>query len=98
MTIIKIQTNDNGSHDNNTIYGATPEEFTIPEGWALLPESLGTPETLESFPFGIVTAEDIDGVPTVTSWTPGTVPEPEPTPEPEEEVTPEDILKTMLGG
>lgn len=98
MTIIKIQANDNGSHDNNTIYGATLEEFTIPEGWALLPESLGTPETLESFPFGIVTAEDIDGVPTVTSWTPGTVPEPEPTPDPEEEVTPEDVLKTMLGG
>lgn len=67
MTILKISANPNGSHDNQT----SPMAFgPLPEGWAVVPERLGTPETLEHFPFGDITVEDVDGVPTVTSWTP----------------------------
>ncbi len=82
MTIIKIAPNDNGSHDNQTINGVTSETFSIPEGYAVIPESGGTPDTLENYPFGEITVEDIDGIPTVTSWTPGVIPEPEPEPDP----------------
>jgi len=85
MTIIKIEPNDNGSHDNQTINGVTPETFPVPEGCAVVPESVGTPDTLENYPFGEITVEAIDGIPTVTSWTPGVIPEPEPVPEPEPE-------------
>lgn len=83
MTIIKIEKNDNGSHNNQTINGVTPETFPIPEGYALLPEDVGTPDTLENYPFGDITVEDIDGYPTVTSWTPLPIPDPGPEPEPE---------------
>lgn len=55
MTLIKIEQNDNGSHDNQTIYGVTPEIFPVPDGWAVIPEELGTPETLENYPFGEIT-------------------------------------------
>lgn len=78
MTIIKIEPNENGSHDNQTINGVTPETFPIPAGYAVVPESVGTPETLGNYPFGEVTVETIGGLPTVTSWTPLPVPEPEP--------------------
>lgn len=81
MTIIKIEPNENGSHDNQTINGVTPETFSIPEGYAVVPESVGTTETLENYPFGEITVETIGGLPTVTSWTPLPVPEPEPGPE-----------------
>lgn len=84
MIIIKIALNSNGSHSNQTLDNCTPETFPVPEGWAVIPASLGTPETLEHFPFGDITVEDVDGVPTVTSWTPLPIPEPEkPEPEPE---------------
>ena len=76
MTIIKITLYDNGAHANQTITDATPDTFPLPEGWAVLPESVGTPETLEHFPFGEITVEDVGGVSTVTSWTPLPVPEP----------------------
>lgn len=81
MTIIKIEPNENGSHDNQTINGVTPETFPIPEGYAVVPEELGTPETLENYPFGEVTVGFVDDMPTVMSWTPLPVPEPEPGPE-----------------
>lgn len=81
MTIIEIAQNENGSHNNQTINGVTPETFPIPEGYALIPEELGTPETLENYPFGEITWQFFDNVPTVTSWTPLPVPEPEPGPE-----------------
>lgn len=83
MTIIKIDHNFNGSHDNQTISDYTPETFPVPEGWAIIPEELGTPDTLENYPFGEITVETVDGVPTVTSWTPLPMPEPDPPPEPE---------------
>lgn len=76
MTMIKIQPNENGSHDNQTFDGITPETFPLPEGWAVVPEELGTPGSLEHYPFGQITVEDAEGVPTVTSWTPLPVPEP----------------------
>lgn len=92
MTIIKIEPNENGSHDNQTINGSIP----VLEGYAVVPKELGTPDTLENYPFGEVTVETIGDVPTVTSWTP--LPMPEPGPEPDPEPTMEDIVKTMLGG
>lgn len=72
MTILKISANSNGSHDNQT---SSMDLGPLPEGWAVVPESLGTPETLENFPFGDVTVEETDGAAAVASWTPLPVPE-----------------------
>lgn len=98
MTIIKIEPHANGGHDNQTINGVTPETFPIPDGYAVVPESVGTPETLENYPFGEVTVEDVDGMPTVTSWTPLPVPEPEPEAAPEEQYSAEDAVRALIGG
>lgn len=75
MQMLEIIALDNGAHENQTYHGV------LPEGWAVIPEGMDC----ENFPFGEVTAEEIDGVMTVTSWTPGEMPEPEPAPEPETE-------------
>ena len=88
MKIIEISAQENGAHRNQT---GTFEP--IPTGWAVIPEGMET----ENFPFGDVIAEEIDGVMTVTGWTPGTIPEVEPMPEPEPEPTADDILNTLLG-
>lgn len=72
MTIIEISALENGAHRNQS-----GNMQTVPDGWAVIPESMET----KNFPFGNVTAEEINGVMTVTSWTPGTVPEPEPEPD-----------------
>ena len=98
LTIIKIEPHTNGGHDNQTINGVTPETFPIPDGYAVVPESVGTPETLENYPFGEVTVESIDGVPTVTSWTPLPIPEPEPAPVTEPQYTEADMIDALLGG
>lgn len=74
MRIVEIVALSNGAHRNQN--GSFK---TIPEGWAVIPGALET----ENFPFGELNAEEIDGVMTVTSWTPGIIPEPEPEPEPE---------------
>ena len=74
MQIIEIIALDNGAHNNQTYHGV------IPEGWAVIPDDMELP----NFPFGEVEAEEIDWVMTVTSWTPGEMPEPEPEPEPED--------------
>ena len=80
MLIIKISALDNGAHRNQS-----GSFRTIPDGWAVIPDWMDTP----NFPFGNVEVEDVNGVPTVTGWTPGTIPEPEPVaPEP----TTEEIL------
>lgn len=68
MRIIKIEAYPNGAHANQT----TSAEITVPEGWAVIPDEM----VCENFPFGTITVAD--GI--VTSWTPGTVPEPEPEP------------------
>lgn len=75
MRIIEIAPLDNGAHRNQSYPGF------VPEGWAVVPNHLET----ENFPFGEVEVEDKNGVPTVTVWIPGVMPEPEPIPEPEEE-------------
>ena len=74
MCIIEITANEQGGHDNHEYHG------TLPDGWALIREDVST---LENFPFGEVTAEEVDGVVTMTSWTPGEMPEPEPEPNPQ---------------
>lgn len=83
MTIIKIAPHENGAHDNQTINGVTPETFPIPEGYAVIPEELGTPETLENYPFGDIVTGFVNDIPTVMSWTPLPIPEPEPAPKEE---------------
>ena len=79
MQIVEIKALENGGHRNQTI----DQMKQIPEGWAVVPESMET----RNFPFGEVTVQNIDGIPTVTSWTPGTVPEPEPITESEPTIT-----------
>ena len=73
MRIIEIVALDNGAHRNQT-----SNMFVIPDGWAVIPDGMET----ENFPFGTVTVEEVNGVMAVTSWTPGTMPEPAPEPEP----------------
>lgn len=96
MWIIKIAALENCGHENQTWEG---EINTIPEGYAVIPEDM----ELENFPFGEVTAEEVDGVMTVTNWVAGTIPEPEPMPEPEptmEERTAalEEAMLALMGG
>lgn len=68
---IKIEKNPDGSH----AYQIGGE---LQYGWAIIPNDM----VFENFPFGEVTTDEIDGVMTVTSWTPGTIPEPEQETEP----------------
>lgn len=75
MRTIEIAALSNGAHRNQTGLDV------LPEGWARIPYEM----VCENFPFGEVTAEEIDGVMTVTGWTPGAIPEPEPAPEPDPE-------------
>ena len=91
MTIIKIEPYDNGAHANQT----SDQPVPLPEGWAVVPDAM---LPLENYPFGESTVENIDGVPTVTGWTPLPIPEPEPEPTPEPAPTMEDIVHTILGG
>ena len=73
MNMIEINALENGAHRNQTHHGV------LPEGWAVIPADM----ECENFPFGKVEAEEINGVMTVTKWTPGVMPEPEPVPDPE---------------
>ena len=70
MIIIEITELYNGGHNNQTINGADPATFPVPDGWAVIPDTMETP----NFPFGEVVTEEINGVETVTSWTPGIIP------------------------
>lgn len=84
MRIIEFKSLSNGGHRNQT------GKFKIvPDGWAVIPEDMET----ENFPFGEVVAEMVDGVMTVTSWTPTDIPESKTETKP----TTEDILNTLLG-
>lgn len=74
MKIIEITATPNGAHRNQT-----GNFYTIPEGWAVIPDSMET----SNFPFGEVTVDNTKVPPVVTSWTAGTIPEPEPESEPE---------------
>ena len=65
MRIIEIAALDNGAHRNQTgTFSA------VPDGWAVIPDSIAIPET---FPFVDI---EVDGQ-TVIAMTAGTVPEPE---------------------
>ena len=77
MTMIEIAKLENGAHNNQSVYNAV---VPIPDGWALVPEEM---LPLENFPFGDCEAEEIDGVMTITSWSPLPIPPPPPEPEPE---------------
>jgi len=68
MMMLEIAALENGAHRNQTFCGV------LPDGWAVIPDGMET----ENFPFGEVTAKEVNGVMTVTKWTPGTMPEPEP--------------------
>lgn len=72
MTIIEITALPNGAHRNQS-----GNFHTVPDGWAVIPDTM----TCENFPFGEVVTEKVNGVMTVTKWTPGEMPEPEPEPE-----------------
>ena len=87
MKLIEIVQLDNGAHRNQNPEGNIP----VPSGWAVIPDDMETP----NFPFGDIEVEEIGGVMTVTSWTPGEVPEPEPEPEPE--ATDTEVLNALLG-
>lgn len=94
MQMIEIVALENGAHRNQTYHGA------LPDGWAVIPSGMEIPET---FPFVNVTAENVEGVMTVTSMTPGVVPETPPSPEPvpsmaERVATLEEALSMMLEG
>lgn len=87
MRMIKVAALDNGAHENQTYHG------TLPEGWALIPDSIAIPDT---FPFvDITAAANAEGVLEVASMTAGVMPEPEPLPEPEASDT--DVLNALLG-
>lgn len=78
MRIIEITAQSNGAHRNQT--GGLS---VVPDGWAVFPADLET----ENFPFGDAEVSEVDGVMTVTKWTPLPMPEPEPIPEPEEKIS-----------
>lgn len=91
MRIIEIAALSNGAHRNQM----TKLTRSIPEGWAVIPSDM----ECKNFPFGDVTVEESNGILTVTSWTPGTIPEVEPdTPEPttDERVTTLEEENAML--
>lgn len=90
MTIIEIEPLDNGAHRNQTISSPIP----VPEGWAVIPDGMEA----ENFPFGEAIAEEDNGVMTVTSWTPGIIPEPEPAPDPPETITLDEMAEAVRGG
>ena len=75
MRLIEIQALENGAHNNQTINSVIP----VPEGWAVIPDDM----VCESFPFGEVTVEEVNGVMTVTEWIAGEMPVPDPMLEPE---------------
>ena len=66
MRIVEIKAFENGAHRNQT-----GDFDIIPDNYAVIPENIKTP----NFPFGELTAEEIDGVMTVTSWKAGIIPE-----------------------
>lgn len=79
MIIIETAALENGAHRNQSMDAPLvilDGCSIVPDGWALIPDDMET----ENFPFGTLEAEEVDGVMTVTSWTPGTIPEPEPAP------------------
>lgn len=86
MQMLEIIALENGAHRNQTYNGV------LPGGWALVREDVST---LENFPFGEVSAEEVDGVMTMTVWKPLPMPEPEPLPEPDPAPTLDERVQTL---
>lgn len=84
MRIVEIDALPNGAHRNQAYNGI------VIDGWAVVPDDMDTP----NYPFGVVEADLVNGVMTVTGWTPGVLPEPEPEPQPEH--TAQDDVDAML--
>lgn len=87
MYMLEITALDNGAHRNQTYNGF------LPDGWAVDANGLCT----ENFPFGEVTAENVNGLMTVTNWTPLPMPEPEPVEPTTDEPTADELLKILAG-
>lgn len=85
MKIVEIKELENGGHRNQE----TDKFLFIPAGWAIVPDNM----TTENFPFGEVTAEEIDGVMTVTKWIAGIIPKDE---EPEPPITEAEQLRADI--
>lgn len=90
MKIIEISALENGAHRNQQ-----GSFNTVPDGWAVIPDSLTIPDT---FPFVDI---EVDGQ-TVTAMKAGIVPEPEPVPDPKPTETEQlradvDFLAAMAG-
>ena len=84
MRIIEIASLENGAHRNQS--GGMS---VVRSGWAVIPDDM----ICENFPFGEVEVAEIDGVMTVTEWTPGEIPEPEPV---ESEPSQLDIIEAQV--
>lgn len=82
MLIVEIATLNNGAHRNQNC-----SLSYIPEGWAVVPDTIEVPGT---FPFVDI---EVDGQ-TVITMTPGVVPEPEP-PEPDPQPTLDERVQTL---
>ena len=84
MQILEIRQNENGSHNNQTVYNAT---IRVPNGWCLVPETM---QPLEHFPFGNLTHKTVtdkggpygDEYELLETWEPLPIPEPPTPPEP----------------
>jgi hypothetical protein len=85
MKMIEIAALSNGAHRNQTFSGV------LPVGWAIDRNNL----CVENFPFGEVETEEVNGMMTVTKWTPGTIPEPDPIPEVDPEPTIDDRVTVL---
>lgn len=90
MRIVEIAALPNGAHRNQTASGFS----VVPSGWAVVPDGMGT----ENFPFGELTVEDVNGVPTVTGWVPGVVPQPAPPEESDGGVTAAQLAAAIQEG
>lgn len=83
MQMLEIRAQENGAHRNQTYHNS------LPDGWALIPEGMA----LENFPFGAVEVKNINGIVTVSKWTPGEVP----ATEPEDAADADAVLNVLLG-
>lgn len=91
QTIVEIQANSGGGHNNQSIYNAY---MRVPEGWAYLPESIATSAT-QYYPFANIETKKVskaeageeypiamfgnrDEIDVVTVWDPVAPPPPKP--------------------
>ena len=89
MRIIKIEKTSENAH----LWQSADVELEIPYGWAVIPDDMETP----NLPYGDIVVEEIEGVTTVTSWTPRELPVVEPTPEVKAEPTADELIDILLG-